>query len=698
MVIRVARRIGIGVATAALTSLFAASAMAALDAAGQPSFSTTQAEQGQAIYAKSCAACHGAALEGKVGPALSGAVFDKDWRGKSLREFFDVAAQTMPMTAPGSLSDADNLAVTAFILSKNGHSPGAQAMTKANLDVVLRAPAARVAAAGPAAGGSVHPPAEEGPNFGPPPAPNNTPISAKRTGGANQVYPIAPVEHGVASTAGPSDADLVNIKPGDWLTYNRTLKGDRFSPLNQITTANAGRLVPKCIFQLGEPGSFQNNPLVRDGVMYVTSAHRVFAIDAATCAPKWGYTYVAADPERFPSTRGMALYEGKLFKGTADGHLIALDAATGKLLWESIVDDSNLGFCVSGAPMAYGGKVVVGECGGDNGIKGHIHAFDAVTGKHLWTFDTIPTGNQPGAETWGGGTAQGGGPSWSSAAVDVDRNQILYPVGNPGPDFNGDHRPGINLYTNSIVALDLNTGKLGWYEQLVPHDIHDWDTAAAPTLYERGGKRFMAVAGKEGYLHIYDRDAHKELAKAKTQSRYENWDSPLSYDKPTTYCPGAHGQWNGAGYSPASGMLFVGSEERCDTVQIVQPNYLPGRGYYAARIMTDQAVKGIGWFKGFDAVTGKIIWERKSATPISAAMTPTAGGVLLTGDTGGQFLVLDQKTGAILYRFNTGGPVAGGMATYLAGGKQLVAVASGNTSRDVGAAYGAGTIVVFGLP
>ena len=691
---RRSRRVAIGAGAAGLTSLlFAATAMAALDAGGAPSFTAAQAAAGQDVYAKSCAACHGAALEGKVGPALSGAVFDKSWRGKALKEFYDVTATTMPQTAPGSLSEADNLAVTAFILSKNGHAPSAQAMTKANLGVVLAKPATQVAAAG----GDVHPPAEEGPNFGPPPAPNTTPISAKRSG-PNQTYPIAPVEHGVASTAGPSDKDIVNIAPGDWLTYNRTLKGDRYSPLSQITTANASRLVPKCIFQLGEGGSFQNNPLVRDGVMYVTSAHRIFALDAATCDPKWGYTYVAADPERFPSTRGMALYEGKLFKGTADGHLIALDAATGKLLWESIVDDSNLGYCVSGAPMAYGGKVVVGECGGDNGIKGHIQAFDATTGKPLWTFDTIPTGSQAGAETWGGGTAQGGGPSWSSAAVDVDRNQILYPVGNPGPDFNGDRRPGINLYTNSIVALDLGSGKLGWYAQLVPHDIHDWDTAAAPALYERGGKRYMAVAGKEGYLHIYDRDSHKELAKAKTQSRYENWDGPLSYDKPTTYCPGAHGQWNGPGYSPANGMLFVGSEERCDTVQVVQPNYLPGRGYYAARITTDQAIKGIGWIKGFDAVTGKIAWEYKSEKPISATMTPTAGGVLLTGDTGGQFLVMDQKSGKVLYRFNTGGPVAGGMATYLAGGKQLVAVASGNTSRDVGAAYGAGTIVVFGLP
>ncbi|MEO6339952.1 MAG: PQQ-binding-like beta-propeller repeat protein [Caulobacteraceae bacterium] len=698
MVIQASRRIAVGVGVAGLTSLlFAAGAMAALDAGGQPSFNAAQVAAGQAVYAKSCAACHGAALEGKVGPAMAGAVFDKSWRGKALKEFYDVTAETMPQTAPGSLSDTDNLAVTAFVLSKNGYAPGAAALTKANLAVVLGAASARVAAAAPAAGGDVHPPPEEGPNFGPPPAPNTTPISARRSG-PNQTYPIGPAEHGVAGAAAPSDKDIVNIPAGDWLTYNRTLKGDRYSPLSQINAANVARLVPKCIFQLGEAGSFQNNPLVRDGVMYVTSAHKVFAVDAATCVPKWGYTYVAADPERFASTRGMALYEGKLFKGTADGHLIALDAGTGKLLWEAIVDDSNLGYCVSGAPMAFAGKVVVGECGGDNGIKGHIHAFDATTGKPLWTFDTIPTGTQLGAETWGGGTAQGGGPSWSTATVDPERNLIIYPIGNPGPDFNGDHRPGINLYTSSVVALDIATGKFAWYAQQVPHDIHDWDTAAAPTLYERGGKRYMAVASKDGHLYIYDADTRKELAKAETQSRYENGDKPLSYDKPTTYCPGAHGQWNGAGYSPMTGLLFVGSEERCDTVQIVQPNYLPGRGYYAARIMTDQSNTGFGWIKGFDAVTGKVAWAYKSPKPVTAAMTPTAGGVLFTGDTAGRFLALDQKTGKVLYQFNTGGSVAGGMATYLAGGKQLVAVASGNTSRDVAAPYGAATIVVFGLP
>jgi len=690
---RRAVRLFAGAALGGLAS--AAAAVAALAAAaGQPSFTPAQVQQGQGVYAKNCATCHGGALQGAVGPAMTGATFERNWRGKPAQELFDVTSQTMPQTAPGSLSDDDNLALVAFTLSKNGYAPGAQALTKANLGVALGAP---VMAA--AAGGLVgHPEVEEGPNFGPPPAPNTTPISARRTGGANQTYPIGPAEHGTATGTGPSDKDISAIAPGDWLTYNRTFKGDRYSPLSQINTANVGRMVPKCVFQLGEPGSFQNNPLVHNGVMYVTSSHKIFAIDAATCAAKWGYNYVASDPERFPATRGLALYEGKLYKGTADGHLLALDAANGKLLWEAIVDDSNLGYCVSGAPMAVKGKVIVGECGGDNGIKGHIHAFDAVTGKPLWTFDTIPTGNQPGAETWGGGQAQGGGPSWSTSTVDLGANLVMFPIGNPGPDFNGEGRPGINLYTGSVVALDIETGKLAWYAQQVPHDIRDWDTAAAPTIYERGGKRYMAVASKDGHLYIYDRDTRKELAKAQLQSRYENGEGPLSKDKPTTFCPGAHGQWNGAGYSPVTGLLFTGSEERCDTVQVVEPRYSPGRGYYAARIMTDQSNAGIGWIRGFDAVTGKMAWSYKSEKPVTAAMTPTAGGLLFTGDTAGQFLALDQKTGKVLYRFNTGGSMAGGMASYTVGGKQYLAVASGNTSRDVAAPYGAATIIVFGLP
>jgi PQQ-dependent dehydrogenase (methanol/ethanol family) len=693
---RTLRRVAL-VATSALVSLAGAAALAAAAGEAQPSFTQAQVDAGQALYASACAQCHGGNLQGAVGPALAGAVFDANWRGHALQDYFDVTSATMPQNAPGSLSEADNLALVAFALSKNGYRAGPAPLSAQTLKINLAAAAPAGAAAPLEAHAAAGPADADGPQFGPPPKANTSPISARRSG-ARPTYPIGPAEHGRATGATPLDKEIAAPAPGDWLVYNRTFKGDRYSPLAQITTANVARLVPKCIFQLGEPGSFQNNPLVKDGVMYVTSSHKVFAVDAATCVPKWGYTYVASDPERFPATRGLALYDGKIFKGTSDGHLIALDAADGKLLWEAIVDDSNLGYCVSGAPMAVAGKVIVGECGGDNGIKGHVHAFDAVTGKPLWTFDAIPTGDQAGADTWGGGTEHGGGSSWSTMTVDVDKNQVLVPIGNPGPDFNGENRPGINLYTGSVVALDIATGKLGWYAQQVPHDTHDWDTAAAPTLYERGGKPYFAVAGKDGYLWIYERDTRKVLAKAPTQSRYENATTPLSYDKSTTFCPGAHGQWNGAGYSPATGLLFVGSEERCDTVQITQPRYIPGRGYYAGRVTTNQTDVGIGWIKGFDAVTGAERWSYRSVKPINAAMTPTAGGLVFTGDTAGYFLALDQKTGKVLYRFNTGGSIAGGMASYLAGGKQYLAVASGNTSRDVAAAYGAATVVVFGLP
>lgn len=669
----------------------AAGALAAAAAAGLaqtpgPSFTQAQADAGRAVYASSCGVCHGADLQGGAGPALAGATFQKDFLGgsRTLAELYEISARTMPQNAPGSLGNDQYLQVTAYLLSRNGFAAGAQPLTSANMGLrLVQAAGARSAPAEAAPDGIAFPPP---PHRDPPRRP------------PNQTFPIAPEKVDAPTTAAPSEAEIARIADADWLTYNRDYAGARYSPLAQITPANAASLAPRCIFQPGEPGSFQNSVLVYKGTLYLTTNHRIFALDAATCAVKWGYTYTPQEHEGFPSGRGLALYEGRLFKGTSDGHLLALDAATGKLLWEAVVDNPELGYCVSGAPAAFGGKVVVGECGGDNGVKGHIHAFDAASGKPLWTFDAIPTGNQPGAETWGGGTEHGGGPSWSAITVDPERKLFLAPIGNPGPDFNGEHRPGANLYTNAVVALEADTGRLAWYVQPVSHDTHDWDQAAAPALYDRGGRRLMAVVTKSGYLMIYDRDTRALVAKSPTQSRYENTDTPLSQAQPVTYCPGAHGQWNGAAYSPGAGMLFTGSEERCETVQLTEPHYIAGRGYYSGRVLTNQAEKGIGWIRGYDALTGKQVWSYRSASPINGAVTATAGGVLLTGDTAGWFLVMDQRTGRVLYRFQTGGPIAGGASSYAVDGEQYVAVASGNTSRDASASYGAATVVVFGLP
>lgn len=676
-----ARRAVSVIAGAAVIGLGAA----ALGQAAFPSFTGDQAGEGRLDYLASCAACHGAALQGGSAPALSGPIFQRTWTGgtRNLRDLYEVVARQMPQNAPGSLPEAQDLAITAYLLSENGYPAGDAALRASGLDVAL-APPPPVAAT----------PAGPGPDgfaFGPPP-------QRPKPSAPEGPLPAAPPTVAAASTAAPNQNEIEHISPADWLTYNRDYPGDRYSPLNEINVGNVKWITPTCAFQLGEVGFFENSPLVYRGRMFVTTNHKIVAINAATCELIWGFTYVPQGAEHFPAGRGMALYDGKLFRGTSDGYLLALDAATGKLLWQAHVDDSALGYCISGAPVAFDGRVFVGECGGDSGIRGHVFAFDAASGKPLWTFDTVPTGNEPGAETWGGGGEHGGGPSWSSMAVDTRRKLLLVPVGNPGPDFNGLGRPGANLYTNSVVALDVASGKLAWYVQQVPHDTHDWDTAAAPAIYDRAGRSYMAVVSKNGYLFLYDRSTRKLLSMSPTTGDYAGMDTPLSLDHPVNYCPGSHGQWNGAGYAPDAGMLFVGAEQRCETVQLTEPHYLPGQGYYSGHILTPFSSVGIGWIHGYDAATGKIVWTYRSPKPISAAMTPTAGGLLLTGDTAGYFLAMDERTGRVLYRFMTGGAIAGGVTSYAVGGKQYVAVPSGAISRDVPVGIGAATIFVFSLP
>ena len=494
----------------------------------------------------------------------------------------------------------------------------------------------------------------------------------------------------------PGDAELLNVAPGDWLHFNRTYSGDRYSPLSSITAANAAKLTPKCILQLGEIGSFETSPLVYQGRMYVTTAHKTFAADAKTCALIWSHSYTPVGPEHIVSNRGVALYRGRVYRGTPDGHLLALDAQNGHLIWDIEVADPNAGYFVSAAPMIFDGKIYVGEGGGDHGIKGHIHAYDAASGKALWTFDVIPTGSQPGAETWSGGQATGGGSSWSSMAVDPQHRLLFVPTGNPGPDFNPNSRKGADLYTDSVVVLEADSGKLAWYVQQVPADFHDWDTAAAPSIYEQDGRQFMAVASKDGFLYLYDRNTHQTVATATTMTRV-NADTPFNGTTPVRYCPGGLGQWNGPAYSPKDRLLFVGAAERCDTIQMEDPKYVKGQLFFGGLLRPGKNETMSGTVRGIDAATGRERWVYRAPTVIVAGVTPTAGGVLLTGEGGGDFLVFDAKSGKILYRFATGGGVAGGITTYEVDGQQLIAVPSGNSSRFVWNTSGSATVIVFGL-
>ena len=637
-------------------------------AAAQPAvipFTEAQVTAGRSVYARACGACHGPNLEGAAAVGLAGMNFARSWGDgrHDLGDFYGEVAKQMPKNAPGSLSESDNLAVLAYLLAANGHVASDTPLTAANLRGTL--PAVTVAG-------------------------SNEPHAAA-------AFPQLPDHVDVSSTRAPVDDDLVRIKDADWLTYNRTLSGDRFSPLAQINTRNASRLKLQCQLKIGELGSFETSPIAYQGRLFITTVHKVVAVDGSNCAVLWTYDYVPTDRDGLPNNRGVALYRGKVLRGTIDGHLIALDAATGKLLWNVRVGDARLGYEITGAPVAFDGKVFTGDAGADVGINGRVYAFDVNTGALIWTFDIIPTGKQPGADTWGNGAEHGGGATWSSMSIDIEKRLLLVPTGNPAPDFNDEVRPGANLYTNAVVALDIETGKLAWYVQQVPHDIHDWDTAAAPALFRQDGRNYMAVASKNGLLFIYDRDSQQVLSQTPFTTR-ENVDAPLVMGQRVHVCPGALGQFNGPAYSPTRKLLFLGAADRCNMIQKGEAKYVPGSVYFGGLFIIDPPEKQSGWIKAFDPATGREIWSVHRPTIVLSAVTPTGGDLLLTGDSGGGFLALDARTGKTLYQFTTGGPIAAGITTYLANGKQLIAVPSGSSSRDNVSANAAATLMVFALP
>jgi PQQ-dependent dehydrogenase (methanol/ethanol family) len=557
----------------------------------------------------------------------------------------------MPLDAPQSLSAADYRAVTDYLLASNGQDHKA--------------------------------------------APG-VPVEAKADEASPLKLPGLPQIFGKPSTAGPTDAELLH--PGDdaWPMYNRDYQGQRFSPLTQITPNNVASLAPKCIFQAGEVAGFQTSPIVYREVLYFTTAHMTYAVGAATCRKIWSYRYEPIGAELLPNNRGAVLYRGMVVRGTLDGHLIALDAATGKLLWDEWVCDSKRGCVLSGAPVAFNNKIFVGEAGGDYGSRGHIHAFDAMTGTPVWTFDTVPTGKEPGAETWGKGENPGGGAAWTTITIDPATKLVFVSVGNPGFDYDGRARPGTNLYTDSVVALSADNGHLAWYVQQNPHDTHDWDTAAAPTLYNQGGRNFLAVGSKDSRLYIYDRDSHALIARKNLQLRVNDTAVPQP-GVPIHSCPGTMGgvEWNGPAFDPATGSVFVNSVDWCSTFTLERRI---GEAELGAAALAFDPIEGArGWLRAFDAETGSERWAYSANSPMLAAVTPTTSGLVMTGSGSGDFLVFDATTGRQLYSFYTGGAMAGGVSTYLSGGKQYVAVASGSSSKALWQTTGAATLIVFGL-
>ncbi len=639
-------------------------------------YSAAQAEQGKAIFDTSCASCHGDSLAGGSAPPLTGPAFQASWGGPrvTLDDLFFVLRTTMPPRASDTLTPAQHAAAFAYILQVNGYPAGSSAVSENT--TALRLERLQVGA----------PPAQAAPP--PPPA---------FIAGAAGAMPAA---------GGPDQTALNGAERStDWLVHTHDYAGTRFSPLDRINTSNAARLAPVCMYQIGEPDNFQTGPIVYRGTMYVTTRTLTMALDAATCREKWRHEWRPRDGEGWARNRGVAIKDGRVIRGTPDGYLLALNADTGAMLWARQVGKPDEGETFTMAPILFEDLVLIGPAGSENNLQGWVGAFRASDGTPVWRFNTVPRPGEPGADTWDTlkDIPVGGGAVWTAFALDTASGDLHIAVTNPSPDLPINLRRGDNLYTNSIVVLDARTGRLRWHRQLVPNDSHDWDLTHVTPLFSTtvngSTRQLVATAGKDGTLRVLDRATHEILYEVPVTTHL-NDDRPVT-TSPMRVCPGVLGgmEWNGPAFNPGTNMLYAGAVDWCTTFMAFEDaRPIPGKNYMGGTTNMDPAPRAQGWVTAIDAPTGAVKWKYRSTRPIVAAVTTTGGNLVLTGELTGDFLALDARTGGELYRFNTGGPMGGGVITYEAGGQQYIAVASGSPSnfwtlRNAGSP----TIVVFGL-
>jgi alcohol dehydrogenase (cytochrome c) len=462
-----------------------------------------------------------------------------------------------------------------------------------------------------------------------------------------------------------------------------------------------------------------------EGALIGTTEFDIFSIDPSTCAENWR-THEEYPAYILPTNRGAAYLDGRLFRGTQDGRVLAYDFKTGKRLWETTIADVKKGEPVPAAPIAWQGLVFVGNAGGDfKGGKGQMYALDAKTGKIVWQFFLVPKTegdavrgpqgaspldnstwkNVPGAPISGGGT-------WTSTTLDPASGLLYVPVGNPAPDYDNSVRQGDNLFTGSVVVLDAKTGAYKNHFQLVPRDWHDWDVSNPPTLIKtRAGKRLMAVAPKDGHLYGVDLADNKRLYRTPV-TRIENVEEPFAVDKDVHFCPGAAGggEWNSPAYDALTNFIFTGQTDWCTTVRLQTRDEVlatsVGQLWTGEKSLNPANVFGkfsrgdgfwAGWLYATDADTGVWKWRLKSNYPITGAVTPTAGGLVFFGDMGGNFYALDAATGQKLWGKKIGGAIGGGVITYTANGAQKIAVATGYVSPAFPVEIRRAKIAILGL-
>lgn len=502
--------------------------------------------------------------------------------------------------------------------------------------------------------------------------------------------------------AGPSVEALSRAaeEGSNWLYHTRDYAGTRYSPLTQIDRSNVAGLRPVCINQLGNESDFQTGPLVFDGVMYLTSGAETLALNAANCRLMWRHIWEYQDQSLSTVNRGVAIQDGYVVRGTSDGYLIALDSLNGELLWSRQVAQPEKGEYFTMAPMIYDDAILIGPAGGDNGVSGWVAAFSLVDGETLWRFATVPTISGVASNPLG--IRIGGGSLWTPLSLDIENEALYIAVTNPAPNFSPVLNPDNNLYTNSIVSLNVKNGQLNWYKQLIPADDHGWDLTQVSPLFSTqiaGVERsLIATTGKDGLLRVLDRNSHEELYQSDVTVQL-NVDAAVTLNGTYT-CPGVLGGvlWNGPALAPEAELLITPSINLCSTFYRSQEvRYTQGRNYYDGTATPDFATLS-GWLTAVDIKTGSLAWQYETALPMIAAVTTTAGGLVLSGEMDGDLLVLDSANGTVLYRFNTGGAIGAGVVTYEVAGRQYIAVASGHPSEyQVNGEMGAPTLLVFAL-
>jgi alcohol dehydrogenase (cytochrome c) len=508
---------------------------------------------------------------------------------------------------------------------------------------------------------------------------------------------------------------LVNAagEPESWLTYSGTYRSERFSSLTEINRDNVSDLKVIWAYQMqpssyGGAGLVETTPLVADGIMYLTEPpSTVTALDARTGKRLW--TWSPDMPEDvlhigFPMVnRGVALLDDAVFVGTLDAHLVALDAATGAVRWDVEVADNKLNYSLTLAPLAIDGRIIIGMSGAEAGIRSFVDAYDSATGERLWRFYTIPAPGEPGSETWQGDDWQtGGGSTWLTGSFDPELGLLYWTVGNPAPDWNGDLRPGDNLYSCSIIALDPQSGEMKWYFQFTPHDTHDWDANQIPILidaeWDGAERKIVALANRNAFFYLLDRETGEflhgnEYSKQTWAAGLDETGRPivLPNTEPTEegnlIWPSLQGatNWFSPSYNPVTEQFFVATR-------------LMGAIYYKADVVYEegepflgggeQALSGddaAGAIRALDVLTGKQQWEFMLHSPPWAGVMATAGGLVFGGSNEGNVFALDARTGNALWDFQSGGAVRTNPMSFAIDGKQRIVTTGG------------GTLYVFGL-